>query len=151
MTFPRRTVLSAVLGGLAAGSVAYAAFVSALAHWPSVVRARGHGGAARPALVAVFVVVVVAGAVLTRGGDGLPGPVRVAMWLVGAGTAWVAWGLLDQHLLGTFDLAPGSAWEGAWDALFHGIGAVAAGVGVSMVGPQRVPLRCDEGGPPHAP
>jgi hypothetical protein len=64
---------------------------------------------------------------------GLERWMTVALLLVGSGAAWVLWGVLDQHLLRTFDLAPGSAWAGAWDGLFHGVGVMAAGVGTSMI------------------
>jgi len=68
-----------------------------------------------------------------RVGPGLERWMTVALVLVGSGAAWVVWGVLDQHLLRTFDLAPGSAWAGAWDGLFHGVGVMAAGVGTSMI------------------
>jgi hypothetical protein len=123
-----------LLLGTAAGSAAYAVALSVLARWPSIVRARGTGGAARPALVvAVAVPLAVAGVVLLAASDRAPARTIAAMACVGFGGAWVAWGLLEQHLLRTFDLAPGAAAAGAWDALFHAIGLVVAGVGASLL------------------
>ncbi len=128
-----------LLLGTAAGSAVYAAAVSVLARWPSVVRARGAGGAARPALVAAMAVpLALAGLVLWVRARGLPArgrPLRnaAAMACVGSGGAWVAWGLVEQHLLRSFDLAPGAAAAGAWDALFHAAGLLVAGVGTALM------------------
>ncbi len=130
-----RALGAALLIGTALGSAAYALVVSVLAHWPSIVRAHGSGGAARPALVAaVAVPLAVAGVVLSatsRGGAAARN--LVAMVWVGVGAAWVAWGLVEQHLLGTFVLAPGAAAAGEWDAMFHAVGLVTAGVGTSLL------------------
>jgi hypothetical protein len=126
-----------LLAGWIGGSVVYAVAVTGLAHSPSVVRARGSGGAARPVeigAVTLAAVVVIAVLLAGRRGGAWPAPgVVVALLLVGSGAAWVAWGLVDQHVLRTFDLAPGSVWSGAWDGLFHGVGVMAAGVGTSML------------------
>jgi hypothetical protein len=56
-----------------------------------------------------------------------------ALLCVAFGAAWVAWGLVEQHLLRTFDVAPGSVGAGGWDALFHGVGIVTAGLGASVL------------------
>jgi hypothetical protein len=118
----------------AAGSALYAVVVSVLARWPSIVRADGAGGAARPALVsAVAVPLVVAGLALLRASRPVPRRNLAAVALVGTGAAWVAWGLVEQHLLGTFALAPGAFAAGAWDGLFHAVGFVTAGVGASLL------------------
>jgi hypothetical protein len=127
-----------LLVGAAAGSAAYAGAVTLLAHWPSVVRARGTGGAARPALVAAVAVPAAVAAVglwwTSRGRGGRLGRrVGVALLCVAFGSAWLAWGLVEQHLLRTFDVAPGSAAAGGWDALFHGVGVLVAGAGTSIL------------------
>jgi hypothetical protein len=134
---PSRAVV-ALLGGWVGGSVAYALVVIWLARWPAAVRARGRGGAARPlelATVAAIAVVAVVVLLIAGRGRAWPAPrTGAALVLVASGAAWVAWGLLDQHVLRTFQLAPGSVWSGAWDGVFHGVGVTAAGVGVSMLG-----------------
>jgi len=127
-----------VLVGVVIGSLCYVGAVTGLAHWPSVIRRRGAASPAQPLLVAVVVAAagVAAAAVRARrprGGGELERWMTVALLLVGSGAAWVVWGVLDQHLLRTFDLAPGSAWAGAWDGLFHGVGVMAAGVGTSLI------------------
>ena len=119
----------------AGGSAVYAAVVSVLARWPSIVRARGAGGAARPFLVTAVTVpvAVAAGALwwLSRGGRLAP-RLAVALACVGFGAAWVAWGVVEQHLLRTFDVAPGAGAAG-WDALFHGVGVLTTGLGTSLL------------------
>ncbi|HEY2428964.1 MAG TPA: hypothetical protein VGI06_08550 [Acidimicrobiales bacterium] len=131
------TVPLAVLSGWVVGSAAYGVAVSLLARWPAAVRSRGHGGAARPGELATATAVVVVGAVLLLAGRPRRPAVglraAVALGLLGFGAAWVAWGLVDQHVLRTFDLAVGSPWAGAWDGLFHGVGVMAAGVGTSLL------------------
>jgi hypothetical protein len=133
--------VAVLLAGWVVGSGAYAVAVTWLARWPAAVRARGRGGAARPLeLAAVASVAVVAIVVLLVAGRGRAWPAPgtgTALVLVASGAAWVTWGLLDQHVLRTFDLAPGSVWSGAWDGVFHGVGVTAAGVGVSMLGAGR--------------
>ena len=127
-----------LLLGAAAGSAVYVAVVSLLARWPHLVRARGGGAAARPLLVAaVAVPAAVVGVVWWRSSRGRRGApaVRhaVAFASVGFGAAWVVWGVLEQHLLRTFDVAPGSGSAAAWDSLFHGIGVITAGLGTSIL------------------
>jgi hypothetical protein len=127
-----------VLVGVVIGSACYVAAVTGLAHWPDVIRRRGAASPAEPLLVAVVAAVaaVAAAAGRSRRSKGTPGLehwMTVALLLVGSGGAWVVWGVLDQHLLRTFDLTPGSAWAGAWDGLFHGVGVMAAGVGTSLI------------------
>jgi hypothetical protein len=122
--------------------------VTALAHWPSIVHARGHGGAARPLLIAAVTFAAVVAATVLRarrratrdrprpGGASILSPDRatvLALVLLGFGGAWSGWGMVDQHLLQAFDLTPGSAWAGAWDGLFHGVGVMTAGIGTWMV------------------
>jgi hypothetical protein len=129
-----RGIGAVLLLGTAAGSAAYVLAVSVLARWPSIVRARGGGGAARPALVAaVAVPLAVAGVVLLATSPRATARNAAAMACVGFGGAWVAWGLLEQHVLRSFDLAPGAAAAGAWDAMFHAIGLVLAGLGTSLL------------------
>jgi len=133
---------AALLVGAALGSAVYAVVVSVMARWPGVLHARGSGGAARPALVAVVAVpLAIAGVVLFAASRPAPARNLVAMAWVGFGAAWVAWGLVEQHLLGTFVLAPGAAAAGEWDAMFHAVGLVMAGVGTSLLsaGGQRGP------------
>jgi hypothetical protein len=131
-------MVGVLLLAAAAGSAAYAAVVSVLAHWPSLLRDRGAGGAARPVLIAaVAVPLAVAGAVLLLV-DRMPAQRNaVATALVGVGAAWVAWGLVEQHLLRTFDVAPRAAAAGVWDALFHAVGLVTAGIGASLLSAGR--------------
>ena len=129
---------AALLAGAAAGSAVYAGAVTVLARWPAVVRARGAGGAARPVVVAaVAAPVAVAALVLwwrSRGSGGRLGRrFGSALLCVAFGAAWVAWGLVEQHLLRTFDVAPGSVGAGGWDALFHGVGVVTAELGASVL------------------
>jgi len=125
---------AAFLLGAAAGSAAYAAVVSLLARWPSIVRAKGSGGAARPVLVAaVAVPLAVVGVALLLGARADRTRRGAAVALVGVGAAWVAWGLVEQHLLRTFVLTPNAAGADAWDALFHGVGLLTAGVGTSLL------------------
>jgi hypothetical protein len=124
-----------LLLAVAAGSAVYAVVVSVLARWPAVVRARGSGGAARPLLIAaVTVPLAVAGMALAWRSRGHRPATRyvVALSCVGFGAAWVVWGVVEQHLLRTFDVAPG-AGAAAWDALFHGVGVVTAGLGTSIL------------------
>jgi len=133
-----RRIVAVLLLGAAAGSAAYAAAVTMLARWPSIVRDRGAGGAARPLLVAaVAVPVAVAGVLLLVRDRGAAPRHTVATALVGVGAAWVAWGLVEQHLLRTFDVAPGAAAAATWDALFHAVGLVTAGVGTSILSARR--------------
>jgi len=135
-----RRIVAVLLLGAAAGSAAYAAAVTVLAHWPSIVRDRGAGGAARPLLVAVVAApVAVAGVLLMLlvRDRGAASRHTVAAALVGVGAAWVAWGLVEQHLLHTFDVAPGAAAAATWDALFHAVGLVTAGVGTSILSARR--------------
>ena len=133
-----RGMVGVLLLAGAAGSAAYAAVVSVLAQWPSLLRDRGAGGAARPVLVAaVAVPVAVAGAALLVI-DRMPAPRNaVATALVGVGAAWVTWGLLEHHVLRSFDVAPHAAAAGAWDALFHAVGLVTAGIGASLLSAGR--------------
>jgi len=147
-----RAVAAVLLLGAAAGSAVYVVALSVMAHWPSIVRARGTGGAARPAVVAPAAAALgIAGLVVLltshRGahpvGAGLTGSARniTGVACVGFGAAWVVWGLVEQHLFRTFDLAPGAATAGAWDALFHAVGFVAAGVGTTLLSAGGVPGR----------
>jgi len=127
-----------VLLGIVIGSACYVAAVTGLAHWPSIIRRRGDRSPAEPVLVAVVAAIAAIAAVVLRSGraEHRPGLARwmtVALLLIGSGAAWVVWGVLDQHLLRTFDLTPGSAWAGAWDGLFHGVGVMAAGAGTSLI------------------
>ena len=133
-----RRVGALLLLGAAAGSAVYVAAVSLLARWPHLVRARGGGAAARPVLVgAVALPAAVLGVVWWRTSRGRRGaPLRrhaVAFACVGFGAAWVVWGVLEQHVLRTFDVAPGSGSAAAWDSLFHGVGVVTAGLGTSIL------------------
>jgi len=136
-----RLRLTPALVGVALGSVAYGIVVTTLSRWPAAIHTRGHGGAARPVWIAAFLVVVVMVALVDRSQPGLRASTdrrtRVALVLVGFGAAWVAWGLVEQHLLQTFILDPDSPWSGAWDGLFHGIGVLTAGVGTSMISGTR--------------
>jgi hypothetical protein len=128
-----------LLLGTAVGSAVYAIAVSVMARWPSIVRERGSGGAARPVLVAaVAVPLAVAGLVLlvrarAWATPGARARAFAAVACVGFGGAWVAWGLVEQHLLRSFDLAPGAAASGAWDALFHAAGLLVAGLGTALM------------------
>jgi hypothetical protein len=123
-----------LLGGAVCGSAAYVGVVTLLAHWPSIVRARGTGGAARPLLVAIVTVPLLVAAVVVWTASGpIPRRALVALAAVGFGTAWVLWGLFEQHVLRTFDVAPGSGAAAAWDSLFHGVGVLTAGVGTSLL------------------
>ena len=116
------------------GSAAYVAAVTVLAHWPSIVRARGTGGAARPVLVAVVAAPLLLAAVVLWSGSGpVPRRALVALAAVGFGSAWLVWGVLEHHVLHTFDLAAGSGGAAAWDAVFHGVGVLTGGVGTSML------------------
>ena len=133
---------AALLLGTAVGSGVYATVVSVLARWPAIVRARGAGGAARPLLVTLVAVpLALAGVALLATSRGAPARNLVAMAWVGFGAAWVAWGLVEQHLLGTFVLAPGAAAAGEWDAIFHAVGLAMAGAGTSLLsaGGDRTP------------
>jgi predicted membrane protein DUF2243 len=133
-----RRIAAVLLLGAAAGSAAYAAAVTVLARWPSIVRDRGAGGAARPLLVAAVAVPIAAGGVLLLVSNRGAAPRHaVATALVGVGAAWVVWGLVEQHLLRTFDVAPRAAAAATWDALFHAVGLVTAGVGTSILSARR--------------
>jgi len=108
--------------------------VTLLARWPSIVRARGSGGAARPLIVAVVAAPLLVGAVvLWTGSAPVPRRALVALGAVGFGAAWLVWGLLEHHVLHTFDLTPGSGGAAAWDGVFHGVGVLTGGVGTSML------------------
>ena len=138
-------VMRAVLGGLALGSVAYVAALAWLARWHAVVRGRG-GSASHPGVVLMVALVCAIGSSGLRGRRS-PARLQVAMVMIGSGVAWVVWGLIEQHVLRTFVLAPGSPWAGVWDGLFHGAGLIVAAIGTAMAGAGDVPLRFDRHGP----
>ena len=84
----------------------------------------------RHAVVVALAAAALAGEHFLRGGESrLAGRARLSSALIGAGGAWLALGVLDQHAFDLFAIAGGSL---AWDVVFHGVGSVAIVAGWAL-------------------
>jgi hypothetical protein len=108
----------AVLGGFAAGSVAYVGVLWVLAQVTTLVAGPGRGAAS--AAILLVALASAAGAAIAD-----PRPAPGAAVVVAAGAAWVGWGVVEQHIVHSLRLADGALL----DATFHGLGIAVAAAG----------------------
>lgn len=78
----------------------------------------------------VVVAATVAAGQMRRHRAGLDAAMSAVM--MGAGASWVLWGLVDQHALHLFHIAPDSRYTVFWDVVFHGVGALAVAIGWNL-------------------
>ncbi len=135
-----------VLAGVGIGSLAYRYVSERLIDDDTFVRRSGYADAhTRTDIlhygpwVLIGLAVVVALVVWRRDGRGgvRVTPAVAGAVLFGAGVAWFAWSSLDMHGLELYDW-PGSGSHLVEDVLWHGGGAVVAGIGwVLLTAPPR--------------
>jgi uncharacterized membrane protein len=115
--------------GAVIGTIAYELILRLLTAWNVAVWHDGRNGVRD---VAVWLVVAAAAVFTIVAYRRRPSVVVrravVAGLLLAGGAAWVGLGAMDQHLLRLFDISPASN-PLLWDAVWHGAGAVTAGVG----------------------
>jgi hypothetical protein len=127
---PERSSLWLGIGaGAVIGTIAYELALRLLTAWNVAVWHHGRDPARDIALwAATAAVVVLTVAAYRRRPTTIARRAAVAGMLLGGGAAWVGWGLFDQHVLKLFEISPSSN-PILWDTVWHGAGAVVAGIG----------------------
>ena len=133
----RRATAWGLCAGLGIGSALYEIVLRVLAASDVAVWPREH--VVRETVLVLIGVTAIAVAlvraeVVSEPGARLP---AVAGTLMGAGWAWVLWGLVDQHALHLFEIAPASRHPALWDVVFHGVGALVGAIGWNLLDSQR--------------